>query len=197
MRIQFIFLTTESIMPPLLHPIVESHDDYTNNPTKKSVRFIDDVTICPVDEVETSEKASYWLQQEEFLNIRKECIEVIRAFLDPNKILKAEFRGLEKKTPIGAQRRNEHREEARRIVLEEQQYQSYYGTPDADLIATLYSTVTHRCRAEAHMTGIRDEIAAREDTTMLAEVDKNKESQVLEQKVSKWNLFNSRRSRAV
>ena len=164
-------------MPPLLCHIVESQDDFLTAPMAfKSVRFLDEVTVRHVEVVkESAEKNSYWMKQEEYLKIKKNCVDVIRLALDPNKELKEDFlRGLEKKTPMGARRRNENREEARQAVLDEQRYQLYYGISDPDFIANLYSTITHKCRVEANMIGIEDQLAAKDDT-VLDEIIKNQD----------------------
>jgi hypothetical protein len=148
-------------MPPLL--CTNFTDIHTTDETK-SVRFQEQTSIQVFAIVKEVDKGSCWMGPEDFLQIRHDCIDAIRSSCNPFIRAKREFRGLEHKTQLGAQRRIENRAKARRAVLDEQMYQSETGFKDPEYIATLYRTITHRSRVEANIMGIRDEMAAKKCT---------------------------------
>lgn len=148
-------------MPPLLRTDVNDVLDTHATSGRKSVRFLEDDAIQLFAIVQDADKGSYWMGPEDFLRIRQECIGAIQIACNPLIRTKREFRGLEHKTPQGAQRRIDNRHKARRAVLDEQVYQSQTGFKDPEYIATLYRTITHRSRVEANIMGIRDELTAK------------------------------------
>eukprot|EP00980_Cylindrotheca_fusiformis_P010444 scaffold2322_cov135-Cylindrotheca_fusiformis.AAC.3 len=149
-------------MPPLLS--TNNINDSSSCSDRKSVRFQDLTAVQEFPIVQDADKASYWMGPADFLQIRREYIHALQVSYNPLKRGKIEFRGLEHKTPTGAQRRVENRAKARRAVLDEQVYQSKMGFKDPEYIAALYSTITHRSRVEANILGIKDEMAAKENT---------------------------------
>lgn len=101
------------------------------------------------------------MHPQDYIDIKQDCINTIQNSFYPQIKSGREFRGLEHKTPMGAQRRSENRRRAKKTVLDEQAFQRKIGFIDPEYIATLYKTVTHRSRVEANTLGIRDEIAAK------------------------------------
>ncbi|KAL3942836.1 MAG: hypothetical protein SGBAC_003035 [Bacillariaceae sp.] len=148
-------------MPPLSnsHEALAGETVYPG--PRKSTRFEDRVKVQTFQCVSDAEKENYWVRENDFHRIRQDCINVLHRSRHPLRDGQTEFRGLEHKTPMGAQHRSSNRARARQAVLDEQQYQSEKGVQDPEYMAALYKTITHRSRVEANVMGIRDEMAAR------------------------------------
>jgi hypothetical protein len=135
---------------------------------KKTVNFYGAVRVYPhlhINDVTAVEWSKAWYNEEEIAEIKAECTLTVNLVKsghlssigdDCNEWSTLCFRGLEFRTPEGAQRRRENKYMAWDRVLEEQDAQYASGVFDADSIAHKYTAVSFHCQAEAHAQGMDD-----------------------------------------
>ena len=149
--------------------------------SSKSVRFVDDVRVREIPKLSKEEVVDCWMNQQDYKNIKQECITVVRMAMVAAKPipsptvgvgvigLPVDLRGLESKTPTGIHRRVQNKTGAIQAVLNEQKLQKHRGIKDPDWIASVYKEVTRRCSMEAKIMGMRDEIAITKDIVFFSQ----------------------------
>lgn len=143
---------------------------------KKSVSFKRTVHvhrhIC-LNDFSDKERQNVWYSIDDLAMVRAECIHTIK-MMTSGKTFEEDFlyssRGLEYRTPVGAQLRRMHKVDAWDAVEAEQQRQDKREIFDADSIARVYLSCTKPCRTEAHELAIKDEQYAQHEyySTILA-----------------------------
>jgi hypothetical protein len=146
------------------------------------------ITICSVpslSDLSEAEIKSIWYTQDEFRNIKKSCVKVLKKIIagtlsfdsndeddDDDETVKIKehddqnqneeeeetTRGLENKTPRGSKARQKNRFIAMDVVLDEQQRQWEQGKRNADYtyIALLYHQNSIHCQEQAYLMGKQD-----------------------------------------
>jgi hypothetical protein len=155
---------------------------------KKSVTFHGAVRVYPhlhINDITPFEWSQSWYNDEEISEIKSECTLTVNLVKsghismnddDENNDSSSQswstlcFRGLEFRTPEGAQCRRENKYMGWDRVLEEQDAQYARGVFDADAIAQKYNEVSFHCQAQAHAQALEDArvvfYAMRETTTL-------------------------------
>jgi hypothetical protein len=161
-------------MPPLydlesiqLHYARKTEEHYIEHHfEKKQVRFCDDVSIKTIPNVPAEFKLSYWMNKQDYANIRKECTNAMQTAPSPCFTSEHNIRGLEHRTSRGLYRRMQNRQRAYKAVLEEQLFQAQTGYSHPDWIASVYREISHRSMIEAKIMGMRDEIATKHEAIL-------------------------------
>ena len=109
-----------------------------------------------LDEYSAEERDLTWYTRSDLAGFKKEAKSAIRTFVMLGHE-GATFRGLESRTPHGALRKLQNKEQARWAVFAEQERQWREGYQDPEAIADVYYDYTEHCRANAQMMGLRDE----------------------------------------
>ena len=139
----------------------------TSSSAKKSVTFHGAVRVYPhihINDFTPFEWSQSWYNDEEITDIKSECTLTVNLVKsghlsmndDDNDSSSLCFRGLEFRTPEGAQRRRENKYMGWDRVLEEQDAQYTNGVFDADVIAQKYNEVSFHCQAKAHAQALDD-----------------------------------------
>mmetsp|Transcript_8383 Transcript_8383/g.20888 ORF Transcript_8383/g.20888 Transcript_8383/m.20888 type:complete len:232 (-) Transcript_8383:365-1060(-) len=157
-----------------------------NIPTKASSRvsFCNEVRVyrhIHLNDMEEYERAGAWYSQEELKTVKAECNRTVRKMmrdtrspyehcLSPSSASStssngstSSFRGLEFRTPDGANMRRANKENAWDKVLDEQESQYLSGDFDDEAIARIYRDVSKHCQEAAHLLGLSDSYAARQE----------------------------------
>jgi hypothetical protein len=129
--------------------------------SKRSVSFDGSVLAFQhlhIDDFSDAEIENAWYTQEYLAKIKAKTAKTIKKMMAVGGNKKSPCpRGLEYRTPAGAQRRRKNRFEAWDAVLAEQDRQSDEGIEDADLLAHTYILFASHCSTQARVMGIQDE----------------------------------------
>jgi hypothetical protein len=142
---------------------------------KKSVTFHGAVRVYPhlhINDFTPFEWSQAWYSDEEISEIKSECTLTVNLVKSGHLSMNDDendssssrsrswstlcFRGLEFRTPEGAQQRRENKYMAWDRVLEEQDAQYARGAFDSDAIARKYNEVSFHCQAKAHALALDD-----------------------------------------
>jgi hypothetical protein len=147
-----------------------------------SVSFCNEVRVyrhLHLNDVEESERRNSWYSQDELNKVKAECNRTVK-LVTRGKVTPYEeclsassspssssetpwtFRGLEYRTPEGANTRRANKEAAWDKVLDEQEAQYLTGNFDDETIARYYHEATRHCQDAAHLLGLADAYAARQ-----------------------------------
>jgi hypothetical protein len=157
------------------HEQCESSFKRRKVPTAKDsacVTFCNDVRVyrhIHLNDMDETELRNAWYSQEELNEVKAECNRtvklVVRGKLTPYASSSSSwtFRGLEFRTPEGANSRRANKEGAWDKVLDEQEAQYLTGNFDDEKIARIYIEVSRHCVEAAHLLGLSDAYAAQHD----------------------------------
>lgn len=116
-----------------------------------------------IADYEPHEVMATWYQKDEMAQMKADMVDTVRSMLRGELEHDSDeqcMRGLESRTRIGANKRQENKLRALEAVLDEQDREFEAGFIDERAISLVYQRVSLRCRNEAHERGVRDEIEA-------------------------------------
>lgn len=114
-----------------------------------------------IADYEPDEVIATWYQKDEMAQMKADMVDTVRSMLRGELENDSEeqcMRGLESRTRIGANKRQENKLRALEAVLDEQDREFEAGIIDERTISLVYQRVSLRCRNEAHERGLRDEV---------------------------------------
>jgi hypothetical protein len=132
--------------------------------TKKTVRFNlaknRTLEITHVNDLSDEEYDAIWYAPEDYTKIKKNIIAMVKVLVNGKKVAetdKQSARGLEYRTPEGAQQRQVNKITAIAALLDEQDRQlDYNGRTNDVALAAAYIAASKHCQDEAHALALTD-----------------------------------------
>ena len=155
-------LSADCLSSPASRDIVFSPLDTTATPSRKTVAFAPVIkykTVRHISEYSQEEIDGLFYGDEDLDDIRAECGETVRRMVEKERIPEDKYciRGLEYKTPGGADFRRKNKRRALRAVLEEQRKQIEMGVINDESLSEAYMRSSDKCKRIARFLAARDE----------------------------------------
>ena len=147
-----------------INRVIETGVGVQQQRQRRRVHFASEVQIETVPRLSAlpkSEIEARWLTPSESKRIEEICRTTVRMMMAGQVIPKDDddycTRGLEIRTKLGARRRYQKRDAARRALLRAQHFQQREGFIDEQYLAELYQGYTTTCGNEAYRRGLSDQ----------------------------------------
>ena len=113
-----------------------------------------------ISEIPPEDVANIWYSKKEYLAMKRDMIQTVKTIMKQTAIAEdsdqATARGLEYRTKIGAQIRQQRRMSSQKVVLNEQLRQSIEGDANEDLLARIYHKECRLSRNSALTIACKD-----------------------------------------